>query len=516
MASETVNGAIGNHGRLRRAAAALVALSALAACTPTPDDAVSNSAVLAMPSFPGGKGNPYTGYATPSITLFSAIFDGFTNLRADGSFEPALATDWEQLDELTWEFELRKGVRFSNGEPFDASSVVRAARFLQSEEADLFVIQRELGVLDRVEELDTHRVRITTDRPVPLLPRVLSAFRIVAPDYWDEVGPQVFATAPVGTGPFAVDSWGEAAIRLVRNDGAWRPPKLDRLDVLRVSDPSVRLQTLTSGDVDIALTLSPEDRDLLAASGYSLTSTRAPNNIVFTFITADDGPLKDSRVRRALNLAVDRAAIIDVFLDGAVPVPSQPALPTAFGYNPSLEPLPYDPESARALLADAGYPDGFELTIEVITGVSTNDALIYQQIFSDLRKVGVVVKPQIITIAQLVTGIGSGQWRGQSFLLDYNLLPALDAAGIMSIHSCLRRIAWYCDESIMPLVDEIRSEPNREAREKLTQALMTELVESPPALLLFEAVSFDAHSDRIRGYRAGFGIIEYEDIERVR
>ena len=494
----------------------LVAGLGLNACSPSRNDAPGNSAVLAIPSFPAGKGNPYTGYATPSITLFSAIFDGFTNLQADGSFEPALATRWEQIDDLTWIFDLREGVRFSNGEHFDAQAVVRAAAYLQSEAAQLFVIHRELGVLKRVEALDTHRVRITTHRPVPLLPRVLSAFRIVAPDYWDEAGPEKFATAPVGTGPFAVESWNEAGIRLVRNTGSWRPAKLEQLDVLRVDDSSVRLQTLTSGDVDIAMGLSPEDRDLLESSGYVFAAHRAPNTLVLTFITVEAGPLQDLRVRQALNIAINRAPIIDVFLDGAVPVPSQPGLPSAFGYNPELAPLKYDPDGARRLLAEAGYPDGFEIVAEVVTGVATNDTAVFQQVFADLRKIGVTVKPQIITSAQLVSGIGSGHWRGRMFMLDYNLLPALDALSVMTIHSCLRRIPWHCDEGVMPLADQAFAEPDLEKRERLTRTLMAELVANPPALILYEAATFYAHASEIVEFRAGFGIIEYEGIERAR
>ena len=161
----------------RVAAIAFITLATflgLCACSSSQDDAPANSAVLAMPSFPAGKGNPYSGYATPSITFFSAIFDGFTNLQSDGSFKPALAIRWEQLDELTWVFDLREGVEFSNGEPFNAQAVVRAAEYLQSEAAQLYAIQRELAVLEHVIALDTHRVQITTRRPVPLLPRVLS------------------------------------------------------------------------------------------------------------------------------------------------------------------------------------------------------------------------------------------------------------------------------------------------------------------------------------------------------
>ena len=86
----------------------------------------------------------------------------------------------------------------------------------------------------------------------------------------------------------------------------------------------------------------------------------------------------------------------------------------------------------------------------------------------------------------------------------------------MTIHSCLRRIAWYCDESIMSLVDSIRSEADRDKREQLTRELMATLVERPPGLLLFEAVSFDAYSDTVQGFRAGYGIIEYENIARAR
>ncbi|MEM9227830.1 MAG: ABC transporter substrate-binding protein, partial [Verrucomicrobiota bacterium] len=286
--------------------------------------------------------------------------------------------------------------------------------------------------------------------------------------------------------------------------------------ILRVYDPSVRLQTLTSGDVDVALKLSPEDRDLLESSGYRFSAQKEHNLVVLTFITKEEGPLQDPRVRRALNLAINRKAIIDVFLDGAVPLPSQPALPAFFGYNPTLKPLAYAPEEARRLLADAGHADGFQVTAEVITGVSTNDTSVFQQVFADLKKIGVIVNPQIITMARLVSGIGSGHWRGSMFLLDYNAMPALDGAAVMAIHSCLYRNAWHCEPELMPLVDEIYSEPNLNVREQLTQRLMAELTTSPPALILYEAASFYAYAPRIEGFRSGFGIIEYEVIERAK
>lgn len=492
---------------------ALMAALLLVHCSPREQEAFDGDmAVLAMPSLPGGKANPYTGYATPSITLYSAIFDGLTNLQADGSFDPALAISWEQVDDLTWIFNLREGVSFSNGEPFNADTVVRAAAFLKSDAAQRYAVQRELGVLDTVEALGPYKIRIVTSQPVPLLPRVLSAFRMVAPDYWDEVGADVFATAPVGTGPFKVDEWSETKLQLSRNENSWRPAALDRLDILVLSDASVRLQTLVSGEVDIAMTLSPEDKERLLTSGYQFVEQRAPNIVVFTFITVADSPLKDPRVRKALNLAVDREAIVDVFLDGAAQLPSQPALTSAFGYNPDLPLFEYNPEKAKALLAEAGYPDGFEMTIEVLIGGSTNDAIAYQQVFSDLRKIGVQVKPQIITIAQLVSGIGSGDWRGESFSLDYNMLPALDALSVTTIHSCARRIPWHCDPSLTPLVEAAYAEPDIERRRELTQDVMVALNDNPPALALYEAVSFNGLSSRIDQFAAGYGIIEYEGI----
>ncbi|MEM6832038.1 MAG: ABC transporter substrate-binding protein [Pseudomonadota bacterium] len=471
-----------------------------------------NSAVLAMPSFPGGKGNPYTGYATPSITLFTAIFDGLTNLTADGDFVPALATTWQQTSPRTWRFQLRQGVRFSNGEAFDASAIVRAANFLKSPAAQRYAVLRELSTLETVTQTGPFEIEITTTKPAPLLPRTLSAFRIVAPEYWDTVGPDAFATAPIGTGPFAVSQWNEASITLERNPGSWRPAALDKLTILRLPDASVRFQTLTSGDVDIAMTLSPEDQDLLNASGFTLKPVRAPNIIVFTFITEKPHPIQDPRVRRALNMAIDREAVIDVFLGGIPDVPSQPALDMAFGYNETLAPLPYDPVAAKALLAEAGYGAGFDMTIEVLIGASTNDVPIFQQIFSDLKQIGVRVNPQIITLAQLVSGIGSGQWRGQGFLLDYNMLPAMDAVSVMPIHSCLRRIAWHCQDALMPLTQQIYAAENVEERAALTRALMAALRDNPPALMLYEAVSFTGLAPRIASFKAGFGVIDYEDI----
>lgn len=468
-----------------------------------------------MPAFPAGGGVPLRGYANPSILTLSAIFDGLTYLDNDGAFQPGLATSWKQLDDFTWQFILRQGVKFSNGEPFDAESVKFFIELLQRPGSAAFPVQRELSILKSARVIDSHTVEITTTAPTPLLPRILAAMRVVPPAYWDTVGHDSFRFAPIGTGPLEVQSWTESTVTLNAYSGSWRPPKIKQVELVRIPESTGRLNGILADDIDIAMSLAPDDEIVLQSAGASLQSRSTGSILVWTFVTVEDTPLRDVRVRRALNMAIDRDTLIAAFLGGEARVANQAALPEAFGYNPDLPPLTYDPEAAKNLLLEAGYPDGFPMKVEVVLGGVPNDAAIYQQIGIYLKAIGVDVEIRTITLAQLVTGIGEGHWEGQSFNLDFSLYPALDGISPLRIHSCLKRVPWFCDEKASPLIESVFNEPNLEERESLTQNVQAYVNSELPALILHEGVVFDGISSGVTGYKADFGWIPFHELEKA-
>ncbi len=497
------------HVILRPAAVALLwALSANGA------NAEQDTIRVGMPNFPAGGGVPLTGYALPSILTYGAIFDGMTYLDNDGAFRPALATAWSRVDDLTWRFSLREGVFFSNGESFDANTVEFFVSLLKRPESQAYPVQRELAVIESVRVIDPLTVEIITTAPAPLLPQILAAMRFVAPKYWDTIGADVFTTAPIGTGPYQVSSWTSNQVVLESAVGSWRTPVTPRIELLRIPEATSRLNAMLAEDIDIALGLSPEHVEALSAVDASVQGRRLGNIVVWTFITEHDSPLQDPRVRRAANMAIDRETLIEAFLNGDTRAANQAAIPEAFGYNPDIPPIPFDPEGARALLREAGYGDGFDMTVELVLGGLSNDTAIYQQIASYLSDVGIQATLKTITLAQLVSGIGNGHWSGESFNLDFSMFPALDSMSPQRIHSCLRRIPWFCDDAAMPLIESALVEADLSRREHLTQEVQAYVAAEFPALILFEGVAFDGVSGQVEGYRADFGWIPFHELKK--
>jgi len=184
----------------------------------------------------------------------------------------------------------------------------------------------------------------------------------------------------MGTGPFQLTSWAPERAAFKAYKDSWRAPKVDRLTLLLIPDIASRLQALRSGRVDVAMNLSPDSTDMLEAEGFDVVLRSARTNLALTFITTKDGPFTDVRLRRAANYAVDMKAITEGLLYGLVEPASQAVPPLALGFNPALEPYPYDPERARTLIAEAGYPDGLDFTAEVNVGTVPYFNSVLQQV----------------------------------------------------------------------------------------------------------------------------------------
>jgi peptide/nickel transport system substrate-binding protein len=465
---------------------------------------------------PRSMGNPYTENGTPSSYTWSALFDALTRLDGEGQLVPALATGWAPVSDDTWRFSLRPGVSFSNGEPFDARAVVATLRWLTSPEGRRTLIGNEVRGVVAVEAIDDHTVDVVTAVPDAILPQRLSAAMIVAPLAWAELGPEGFARQPAGTGPYVVADWDDARrrVRLEANPRSWRAPVLPVVHLMAMPDNAVRVQALRSREVDLTH-VDIEDVDFLASRGFNIDHRPSMQVMALAFNTEREppSPVRDRRVREALNLAVDRQAIAEVLLQGLVEPAGQPASRVTPGYNPAVPAYPYDPDRARALLAEAGYGEGLELRIEAVSGGIPGANQIFQVVVQDLRRVGVRASLQLRPFSAWVRDYLGGTMRGDLFGLPWNAAPYNDVLRPIEYYSCAQRRAFFCEPSVMPMIEAAGRELDPERRNLLMQELASVLHELAPSLFLVEQIVLYASSPAVTRLEIANRIPVYETLE---
>ncbi len=479
---------------MKRGAAALLALA-------LPSIAHSEPLRIAVDILPPSQGNPYRTSLPPTVWTNAAMFDALTRFDDAGKIQPSLATSWEKVDALTWRFKLRQGVKFQNGKPFTADAVVTAVHYLISEDAVREGLKREIGVLKDAHAIDDFTVEITTTEPAPQMPRYMTGLMYGEPDAWRTLGKDEFARKPVGTGPFKMMSMGTSVWKLAAFKEAWRPTKLEGLEVIAAPEASTRTSGVLAGRLHIAMSLSPDNLQTLEDAGHKGIRNIDPAIFGITFILSKPGPLQDIRVRRALNMAVNRQRIIDALLGGATVMTGQPAARNVNGYDARIAPYPYDQAAAKKLLAEAGYAKGFSFVLDAATGIDANDASIYQQVQADLREVGVTMDIRTMPAVQYYNALRATEFSGDAFPVDWQSWPTLDVTRSVLAHSCQRLKPWYCDQTIMPVLVAARTEFDEAKALALRHQLAQHYHDQAPALFMYEAPSFTGVSARVKNYK---------------
>ena len=452
---------------------------------------------------PPSKGNPYVTTGTTANFFWTSIYDSLTNINNQGEVVPWLAIDWWSESETRWVFKLRPGVRFSNGEPFDAESVGALIERLKSDESRGVTWAREVkDQYAAVRVIDDLTVEIETTRPMLEFPAYSAGLYMAPRLHLEKVGLDGLVDSPIGTGPFVLEDWQPSKVLLSANRGSWRAPKVDRLEVLLVPEASARVQALESGQIDIATAISTDYIDSLKSTGHS-THMRVPTRILVLALlsTSEDSPFADLRVRQAVNYGVNRQAITRVLLAGLVEPASQPATRNAVGYNPDLKPYPYDPEKARQLLREAGLADGFSFTIETPTGFQPNDVAILQQITADLARINVRMTVRRIQYPKLIEYVVRGGWQGHAITMDFNNRYMDGLRGVSRYnHSCNGLAPWFCDPEIQPLIDTAVSSFDAERRAEMTRRIIRYYRDRAQSLFMFPVVGLDGISSRVTNW----------------
>ncbi|MBL8628246.1 MAG: ABC transporter substrate-binding protein [Rhodospirillaceae bacterium] len=475
------------------------------------NSAAADTLRVATPLMPITAGNPYGPVSLPQALPAQMIYDPLTVLKGAGEVGPGLAVSWAQEGPATWVFQLARDVVFSNGEPFDATAVVDAFAYLATPEgkrdssANMDVSQE----IDSVRARDSYTVEIKTKAANPILPLHLSFLRIPAPRQWRTAGRDSFIRNPVGTGPFKVDQWQDGRINLSANSTACRKAQALKADIRVIAEPASRLQALASGAVDVAISLSAQDKTIVEAMGAVFVSRPAPKIEFMAFVTVKDSPLHDVRVRQALNYAVNKQAMIAALIDGATQPASQFSHDGAFGFNPDLSAYPYDPARARALLKDAGYAKGFEFTV-LIDPATSGYAEFYQQIAQDLSAVGVRMNVRATPTTRIAESVQSAQWPAEAFGWTFT---GFDSLRGYLFRSCKWHHPYHCDTAMMPLINKAAAAATVRERQAATRAALAYERDNPPGVLLWRGVNFDAVSPQVKGYSAVEDVVAWEKIK---
>jgi ABC-type transport system substrate-binding protein len=349
-------------------------------------------------------------------TLTSMVFDSLVTKDSKGDFQPALAESWEiAKDWSSISFKLRKGVKFHNGDPFTAKDVKFSIERLMRDDLRFVYGAEVKKIISKIEILDDYNVRIRVNNPYPgFLDRCGGgAVAILSKNYLEKVGDDGFAAKPIGAGPFKVVKFErDISVDMVAVENHYRKtPYVKNLRLMVVPEASTRLAMLKTGEVDFIIA-SPSQIPLLTKDP-NINLMWGKHTYVITLMFADlsypeDSPIKNPLVRKAISLAIDRKAIADAFHGHIEPWGSYLA-PYHPGFDPKLnKPDPYNPAEAKKLLAQAGYPNGFDT---VITYTTTRKEF-FEAMQGQLKEVGIRAKLDCLEYGTWIKSYVAAKQRG--------------------------------------------------------------------------------------------------------
>ena len=475
---------------LRLALAAFVILGLPAAAT-AKEREVSIGLQAAITSM-----DPHYHNLSPNNSMMLHVFEPLIKRDDNQKLIPGLATSWKALDDLTWEFKLRKNVRFHDGSPFTADDVVfTLSRVPNVPNSPSSFATFTKPIVD-VKVVDPHTIVFKTASPHVLLPSDLASVMIVSKLHGEKAATADYNSgkAAIGTGPYKFAEYiPNQRVTLKANYGYWSGEEpWDKVTFKILTNPAARVAALLSGDVQMIETVPTADISKFGKDPkYSLVD-KVSNRVIYVhlnqrdnspppFVTGKDGkplqgnPFKDARVRKALSMAINRDAIADRVMEKRA-VPAAQLLPDVFfGTSKKLKPARHDPEGAKKLLAEAGYPNGFAMTVHGTNNRYINDDKIAQAIAQFYSRIGIDTKvetmPANVYFTRATKGefgymlLGWGTESGEQGSSLRSLLATYDAAKGMGVTNRGR----YSNPELDGLIAQAMSTIDDKKREALIQ-----------------------------------------------
>jgi peptide/nickel transport system substrate-binding protein len=419
---------------------------------------------------------------------------------ATGKLIPGLATEWRNVSPTTWQFKLAPNRKFHDGAPVTIEDVKYSIDRAINPELKLGILTR-VGTIERAEIVDPQTINVVTKAPDAILLYRMAVLVIVQKAHVERIGGAEFATRAMGTGPFMQKEF-RPGDRLVLVPNPYHPtkPAATELVIRQVPELSARVAGLRTGELDLISNVAVDQADTLKSAGMNIVNFNQGTSIgAFIFTNQFDQPTANKLVRQAMNYAVDKEAIAKNIYKGYTQPTGQVVQSNTFGYNPTIKPYPYDPARARQLLAQAGYPNGFKIKMDVTLGIAEA-----QQVFllvqNQFKDVGID--------AEMTTSADSAflldRWyarvqRPQVFSYSLQNSPAQDADFALNwfrgdLPDPERRYTNPAfDEPYLASLTEL--DPNR--RLGLLQRAIAAMYEDPPVLFLVDGFNLWGASPKI-------------------
>ena len=357
--------------------------------------------------------DPHFHNLTPNNALVRHVFETLVATDSSQRRIPGLAESWKALSDTEWEFKLRKGVKWHNGEPFTAGDVVATLKRVPNVPNSPALFAVFVKPITETIVVDAHTIRFKTASPYPLLPSDLSSVLIIPKSVAETARTEDFNSgkAMIGTGPFRFVEYvaGDRIIVTRNDDYHGTKPDWDKVTFRIITSAPARVAALLSGDVHMIEGVPTADAAKLAKDSRVTLSSAVSNRLIYLhmdsnreknspFITMADGkpleanPLRDPKVRQAISKMIDRNAIVSRIMEGQGVPAGQLLDETFFGTSKKLKPDAYDPAGAKKLLAEAGYPNGFGVTLHAPNNRYINDASVAQAVAQFLSRNSIPTK----------------------------------------------------------------------------------------------------------------------------
>ena len=448
------------------------------------------------------------------FSIMGSIFDGLVERDYDGALVPVLAESWSLPDPNTVEFKLRQGVSFHNGEPFNATAVKYSVERLLDPSLNSTLVGGWPKTFQSVEVVDDFTVRFHMSQPdATIFDALALSLWIVPPGYYSQNSEDFLAANPVGRGPFRfVESVRDDHTTLARNSSYWGvdtykgTPLVPTVVFRPVPEAATRMADLLNGTADIILDVSPDDLDTLrahAADGFQVVTGNAAKLQFVEFMPkSDTDPLADRRVRQALNYAVDVNAIVANLMKGLGARQSSPIMDGALGHDPSVAPYDYNPELARQLLADAGYPNGFSATMDLSNSDDPAKAL---AVIGQLQQVGVNVQPRTLDLATFNTTWSQDKSSDMRMARWGGLQDPAVFLNFTTVCGGFLADQFACDRDATALAKQAASSLDQNVRAGLYAQVARLLHDDPMGIYLANELSIYGVGPRVQGWRGPTG-----------
>lgn len=453
---------------------------------------------------------------TPSDNVQVQMFDTLLRRDSTGQLRPRLALSYKRVAPTVWEFKLRKDVKFWNGDPLTSADVAFTIDKIK-DPAEKSQQTPRVKTIERVDTPDAATVRFITARPTALIPGYPWLTMIVDAKYWKEHGDTYEAEHPMGSGAYVFKTWRrDDELDLDANPTYWDgKPGVDHVVFKPIPEAASRVAALRTGESDLITNVPPQDEAQITGSpSTKLETARSVRVLYVAFNTLKPGPQTNKLVRQALNYALNVPQIISGVLNGRGFPVATPIPPGFFGFDPKISAYAYDPKKAKALLAQAGYPEGkgLDMTLNAPVGRYNRDKEIAEAIAGQISAVGVKVETKEQEWTTYITQADQGVltpmfelgWGQDSYDAD-NTLSSLLATGAP--------LSTYSNPQLDKLLDDARYELDPAKRQAMYWKALAIVKDEAPWLFLFQYEDVYATTKRLQWHARGDEAIFCEDMK---